>query len=240
MALVPSFKLQYCIQIFWIKKEKNVLLLGEGWEETEWDFPLWREIFSFFTRVQETPRYPLLPKTRTAMRVALFAWKFCLFMWDKQRSSSQTTLATLYAYTHTHTVFTDLTVCLCSFQKCRNPVMSVHAKQHCFSCLRALPLLSDWAQSLSFGKQATTLWYTSLIMNWPSSGTARQLYTSELDLSGRSGPGVCFADEGIRKYEWNHDKNVSVFISLGPSPRTVWEFWQCNSEWYDHLQSHRS
>lgn len=47
-------------------------------------------------RVQERPRYPLLPKTKTAMRAALCAWKSWSFTWDLPRSTSLTILATLY------------------------------------------------------------------------------------------------------------------------------------------------
>lgn len=59
---------------------------------------------------------------------------------------------------------------------------------YCLHCLRALPLSSGEAQSLSSGEPAITPWSTSPARTWLFSGTARQLFTSEQDLSGRSWP----------------------------------------------------
>lgn len=61
------------------------------------NFPYSSNILSSpLIRVQERPRYPLLPKTKTAMRAALCAWKSWSFTWDLPRSTSLTILATLY------------------------------------------------------------------------------------------------------------------------------------------------
>lgn len=63
-------------------------------------------LYLFLTRVLEKPTSPLLPKTRTAMRAALCAWKYWSFTWDLPRSTSLTTLAILYRlYTHSHQVY---------------------------------------------------------------------------------------------------------------------------------------
>lgn len=63
---------------------------------------------------------------------------------------------------------------------------------YCLYCLRAPPLSSGEARSLSSGEPAITPWSTSPARTWLFCGTARQLFTSEQDLSGRSGPGYGF------------------------------------------------
>lgn len=67
-----------------------------------------------------------------------------------------------------------------------------HSAWTALYCLRALPLSSGEAQSLSSGEPAITPWSTSPARTWLFSGTARQQFTSEQDLSGRSRPGHRF------------------------------------------------
>lgn len=111
-------------------------------------------------------------------------------------------------------------------------------------CVRALPLLLAEGQSLSCGKLATTLSSTSQIKTWPSFGTARQLYTSELDLSGRSILAVHLKMKALRKVS----KNMTCCLFL-PSRvfsvgyveiLTVWQrmIWPPPATWKSVMHRH--